>query len=242
MGIKGCIVLAFVLIVLTFQPFSAVHAFCEKKPYDLKVSREGCQTQTFVVSSCLGNCLSFQKPLSDAPFFESKCTCCSASRVVKKKLYLDECLHGVDRLVIVESAEGCVCKPTPCKKNWHMMDIWKWKRSQSLNKIASHQKNSILGLYKRCRQILTSKVHGGDPLNEQDVNILLTLLPTFFPSGVSTHWKSFYRLIDCRLVFEREFRFLVCIIKIRKFKIWLNTYNNKRQNRKTYLTMQNELK
>lgn len=119
---SGAVYLLVLLAIITFVSLTGASGtknddiFCNKQSYSVTVKRKGCKTEKFVVSACLGNCPSYQKPLQDSPYFQSKCYSCRASRVVNKEFLLSECVQQVDRLVTIESAEACACKQSDACK------------------------------------------------------------------------------------------------------------------------------
>ena len=92
----------------------SIEVFCKAEDYNVKVRRQGCETQNFNVKACLGNCRSFDQPLQDVPFFTSRCQLCKADVVTKKKFSLDRCNDNMDKSVFIESAVTCSCITSEC--------------------------------------------------------------------------------------------------------------------------------
>lgn len=89
---------------------NTVEEICTKQRYSRKVERPGCsKTQSFVVDACIGNCISYDEPLADVPYFQSKCQVCKAVRTEFKEFYLAHCENEDDRKVEIESALECSC-------------------------------------------------------------------------------------------------------------------------------------
>ena len=92
----------------------SIEVFCDQQPFEKTVVREGCESGKFVVQACLGNCRSYQKVLSHAPHFESRCSSCQPRVTENKQFTMEGCSPGVDALVTIESAVGCECKQITC--------------------------------------------------------------------------------------------------------------------------------
>ena len=91
----------------------SIEVFCKVEDYRVKIEREGCKTNHFLVKACLGNCRSYEVPLQDVPYFTPKCQTCTASEFTNKKFQLTN-YTGVEKTVVIESAVSCSCKTSPC--------------------------------------------------------------------------------------------------------------------------------
>ena len=98
------------------DPWSRQHIpiFCQQHDYKVRVEREGCDSNHFIVKACVGNCRSFEQPLQDVPYFTSRCQLCKAATFVKEKFELQGCTQGVDSTVLIQSASSCSCITGEC--------------------------------------------------------------------------------------------------------------------------------
>ena len=91
-----------------------IDIFCNLEEYGVKVERPGCPAQEFLVKACLGNCRSFELPIQQSPYFQSKCETCRAEKTEKVMHVLQGCDAGVDRTVYIDSAVSCKCSVFEC--------------------------------------------------------------------------------------------------------------------------------
>ena len=108
-SMRTVLIYLFMLHVNDIIVLNAIEEICTKQRYSQKVERYGCKTQSFVVDACIGNCISYDQPLADVPYFQSKCHVCKAVRTEFKEFYLTHCENEDDKKVKIESALECSC-------------------------------------------------------------------------------------------------------------------------------------